>query len=31
LNAPKADTSGDNKDDPTPAVDDSLQEGSQSP
>ena len=31
LNAPKADTSGDKKDDPSPAVDDSLQEGSQSP
>jgi len=31
LNAPETDTSGDEKDDPAPAVDDSLQEGSQSP
>ena len=31
LNAPEADTSGDEKDIPAPAVDDSLQEGSQAP
>ena len=31
LNAPDADTSGNGKDDPDPAVDDSLKEGSQSP
>jgi hypothetical protein len=31
LNAPKADTSDDKKDDPSPAVDEALQEGSQSP
>jgi hypothetical protein len=31
LNAPEADTSGNEKDDPDPVVDDSLQEGSQSP
>ena len=31
LNAPEADTSGDEQDDPAPVVDDSPQEGSQSP
>jgi hypothetical protein len=31
LNAPEADPSGNEKDDPAPAVDDSLQEGSQPP
>ena len=31
LNAPEADTSGDEKDDPAPASDDSPQEGSQTP
>jgi len=31
LNAPEKDISGDEKDDPAPAVDDSLQEGLQSP
>jgi hypothetical protein len=31
LNAPKADTPDDKKDDPSPAVDEALQEGSQSP
>ena len=31
LNAPEADTTGDEKNDPAPAGDDSPQEGSQSP